>query len=382
LCLLETATGLTEECTVVLFEHGPFEQMLIRAGVTVQVLSAPRALQEVRRDGRVAPVRVALGLVRLAGRVAALARHFDVLYANSQKSMLVAAIAGVLARRPVVWHLHDLLTQEHFGHRQVRVAVGVGRLLARRVIANSVATRDAYVLAGGRADHVQVVYNGIDATPFDQADEESARVIRNELGLGGAPLVGLFGRIAPWKGHAVLLDALASLPGVHALLVGGALFEGDKRYPALLRSRIEALSLSDRVHKLGFRSDIPALMKACDVIVHASTAAEPFGRVIVEGMLAGRPVIAAAAGGARELVDDGVNGLLVEPGDSASLAAAIRRALMSGESERLAAAGYASALDRFSPGRIRTQVAAVLAEAVARSSGLSGYWGRGRVPKV
>ncbi|HEY4803604.1 MAG TPA: glycosyltransferase, partial [Paraburkholderia sp.] len=83
------------------------------------------------------------------------------------------------------------------------------------------------------------------------------------------------------------------------------------------------LGVSDRLIFAGFRDDMPAWMKAVDVILHTSTEPEPFGRVIVEGMAAGRPVIASAAGGVTEIVNHGRNGWLVQPGNPAALADAI-----------------------------------------------------------
>ena len=164
----------------------------------------------------------------------------------------------------------------------------------------------------------------------------------------------------------MLIEAMASLPGVHAVLVGDALFEADRSVPAALRELAGALGMNDRVHMPGFRSDVPALMRASDVIVHASTSAEPFGRVIVEGMLAGTPVIATAAGGALELVDHENTGLLVPPGDASALSAAIGRLLGDRElSGRLEAAAGVAARRRFAAGDVRRQIDGVIAEAAA-----------------
>jgi glycosyltransferase involved in cell wall biosynthesis len=113
---------------------------------------------------------------------------------------------------------------------------------------------------------------------------------------------------------------------VHALIVGESLY-GEKNYVAALKRRIEDYGLADRVHFLGFRTDVPLLMHAVDVVVHTSTAPEPFGRVIVEGMLSGRPVIATAGGGPEEIIQNGLSGIIIPPEDSRSLAAAIRSLL-------------------------------------------------------
>ena len=94
-------------------------------------------------------------------------------------------------------------------------------------------------------------------------------------------------------------------------------------YNNRVHSLVKSLNLENRIIFTGFRSDVPSLMRAMDVIVHASTTPEPFGLVIVEGMAAGKPVIATAAGGVLDIIEDGVNGLLVPIKDSGEMAKAI-----------------------------------------------------------
>jgi glycosyltransferase involved in cell wall biosynthesis len=290
-------------------------------------------------------VRAWGGLGSAALRLLPLMAVHDVVHCNSQKAFAAAAAAAWLARRPVLWHLRDMLTPEHFSAAMRRLAVRTANLFAARVVCNSQATARAFVAAGGHARLVRVLYNGIDASAF--ADEPPSAA-RDALGLVEGFTVGCFSRLSPWKGQHVLLQALGELPGVRALVVGEALF-GEEEYARGLRRQAERLGVADRVRFLGFRSDVPRLMAACDVIAHTSVAPEPFGRVIVEGMLAGRPVVATDAGGAREIVAHAENGLLVPPGDAAALAAAIRSLRADPARARaLAASGRRLALDRFS----------------------------------
>jgi glycosyltransferase involved in cell wall biosynthesis len=310
---------------VVLLEEGPFRRHLEQAGVPVAVVAAPSAVHGVRRGGGLAAsLRAAPGVAATASRLARRARRYDVVYANSQKALVVGAVAARLAWRPLVWHLHDLLTADHFSRARRRLAVGLANRFAARVVCNSEATAAAFAAAGGDRRRTRVVYNGIRASAFDAVTDAETQALRRRLGVDARPLVGVFSRLAPWKGQHVLLDALDRLPGWQALLVGDALFAEDGPYAAALRARAAAPGLAGRVHFLGFRDDVPALVKACDVVAHTSVAPEPFGRVIVEGMLAGRPVVAADAGGAREIVEDGRTGRLVAPGDAGALAAALR----------------------------------------------------------
>ena len=131
--------------------------------------------------------------------------------------------------------------------------------------------------------------------------------------------------------------------------VGAPLFGDEVSYQEELEKKTAALGLSDRVRFLGFREDIPSLLAAVDFVAHTSVAPEPFGRVIVEGMLAGKPVVATRAGGACEIIEDGITGRLVTPGDADELAKVLRALVeQPAEAARLALAGQAAARERFS----------------------------------
>lgn len=334
---------------VVLLADGPFRERLEEVGAEVEVLPAPGAVSGVSREGGIKRDVLAVpGVLRLARQVAKRARDCELIYANSQKALVVGALAGKLTGKPVIWHQHDLLTAEHFsgGHR--RLAVFLSNRMVTRVIACSRAAAKALVEGGGPPERVHVVYNGIDPAPFETPATDGED-LRRELGLGEETrLVGVFSRLAPWKGQHVLLEALPRLPRVHAVLVGDAIF-GERAYADALRRQSKDLGVDERVHFLGFRRDIPRLMRLMDVVAHTSVAAEPFGRVIVEGMLARSPVVATRAGGAVEIVDDGISGVLVPPGDAKALAGALDGLLVDGDRARaLAETGREKALERFS----------------------------------
>jgi glycosyltransferase involved in cell wall biosynthesis len=318
--LLDIAEANRERGAVALLEDGPFAAALEQRGVRVLRLDGGAALHAVKKSSVLPGAGALVAVARMARALARAAKPYELLYANSPKSFLVAALAGRLARRPVVWHLRDILGEGHFSAANVRAVVAVANWCAGRVVANSQATANAFVAAGGKASLVTVVHNGIDAAPFDALPSDTRATVRAELGIpGDAFLVGCFSRLHPWKGQAVLLDALARMPSVHALLVGGALFSGEAPYEAALRARAAEPALAGRVHVLGARDDVPRLLAACDVVVHPSVLAEPFGRVLVEAMLARRPVVATRAGGVPEVVTDGETGLLVPPGDADAL---------------------------------------------------------------
>jgi glycosyltransferase involved in cell wall biosynthesis len=371
LCLLDVAVRYADSGKVLLLADGPFRERLERAEVSVEVLPTSPAVSGIRRGwGTKQDLRALPAVLELSWRVARMARGYDVLYANSQKALIVGALAGKIARRPVIWHLHDILTADHFSQAHRRLAVAVSNLLVSRVVANSRATAEAFAESGGRVERVRVVYNGIDPTPFRSVVPAEVDNLRRELGLAGVPVVSVFSRLAPWKGQHVLLEALARLPGVHAMLVGAPLF-GEDNYAKDLRQRAEALDVADRVRFLGFRRDVPSLMHLSDIVVHTSVAPEPFGRVIVEGMLARRPVVASRAGGAAEIVHDGVSGVLVAPGDADALAAALTHLLANpAKAQALAETGYKMALARFSLRSMLENVEQQMQQAAAQRTGV------------
>ena len=362
LSMLDVVAGLDGDVAVRLFADGPFREELERRGVDVRVLPMG-ALGVVKKGGLLPSPGALLATWRLSGRVAREARAARVLYANSQKAFVVAALAGFRCRTPVVWHLRDLLGRPHFSPLNTRAAVMLANRGAARVIANSRATADAFVAHGGDRAKVRVVHNGINAAPFDIVPDAQAHVLRERLSPDAGQVMAVFGRIAAWKGQQTVITALRELPGdCHLWIVGAPLF-GEQAFEQELRALAAESGLSPRVHFLGFRHDVPTLMRAADVIVHASALPEPFGRVIVEGMLAQRPVIATAAGGVGEIIDDGRTGVLVPPGDAAALAAAVQ-ALRNDPSRAaaLAAAGAAHARRAFSVGAMVRGVRAVFDE--------------------
>ncbi|NYH21495.1 glycosyltransferase involved in cell wall biosynthesis [Paraburkholderia bryophila] len=337
--LLQLAGHCAAYSEVVLLSDGPFRTRLEALGARVQVISDARVSGIARQASGWNCLRVLPGIFRQVRAIAARARDFDVLFLNTQKALVLGVLGKPLHRKPVIWYQHDILTRNHFGRVQLTVVKWLVRFAVDQVVVNSQASaRSLAALTGVAADSVPVIYNGIDAAAFsrgegadgaigaigaDGVDRADIAALRHRLGLpADAWLAGLFGRLAPWKGQHIALDAIARLPGTHLVLVGAPLF-GEDAYAQRLHEQAAALGIADRVHFAGFQDDVPAWMSAMDVILHTSTEPEPFGRVIVEGMAAARPVIAAAAGGVTEIVRHRHNGWLVKPGDVGALAEAI-----------------------------------------------------------
>jgi glycosyltransferase involved in cell wall biosynthesis len=302
---------------------------------------------------------------------AAFERHRpDVLHTNGLKMHVLGARA---LRQPtaLIWHLHD-----YVGCR--RVSRHLLRWHARTcaaVVANSESVADdARRTLGGRVP-VIAVYNGIDLHRFSSS---GARLDLDALaGLPAAPArtvkVGLVATFGYWKGHTTFLDALARLPRemrIRAYVIGGAVYQTAASQHTLddLKAYASRLGLGDRVGFTGFVANPDEAFRALDIVVHASTAPEPFGLVIAEAMACERAVIASDAGGARELFTPGVDALPHTPGSADSLASVI--ATLAGDHEgraRMGHAGRQTAEKRFDRRRLASELLPVYERAAAHS---------------
>ncbi|MEH1821964.1 MAG: glycosyltransferase family 4 protein [Nostoc sp.] len=359
LCLIDIAKPYGDRALVGLFADGPFKDLLQQNNIPVEVL-ATQAIQ-VRKESSLLQGLKSLGqLAPLITKVVKKARKYDLIYANTQKALVVGALASFFSCRPLVYHLHDILSKEHFSQTNLRIAINLANRFASLVIANSEASKTAFVQAGGRQNIIEVIYNGFDPKTY-QVNESDINKLQQQLGLQGKFVVGHFSRLAPWKGQHILINALAKCPPeVTVILVGDALF-GEQEYVQDLHQQVTQLGLENRIKFLGFRSDIPQLMAACNLVAHTSTSPEPFGRVIVEAMLCGKPVVAAKAGGVMELVEHGLNGFLVTPGEPEELAQVIITCLQETEiTATIANNARTTASLRFDVATINQQIAQLL----------------------
>lgn len=352
LCLADIAQAFGKEGKVVLFAEGPFVKILEARGIPVRVIPLPGAAKKITKQaGTGALLKV---LPSIGAHIVALRREFraaDVLYFNTAKALVHGIAAGTGLGKRRIFHLHDLLQSPHFSATNIRLLVAAANR-ADAVIANSRATKDAFVAAGGRVP-THVIPNGFDPRTFASAAPAQA---------GEGLVAALFGRISRWKGQDVLIRAAAQLPGLTVWIVGEAVFTGDDHaYAEELRLLARGLRLEDRVKFLGFRSDVPALMGGADIIVHSSVFPEPFGRVLVEAMLAGKPVVAAAAGGPLDIVEEGRTGFLTPPGDADALAGAIKKLADPALRREMGQNGRRRAEQNYSLAAVVEQTRAVLA---------------------
>ncbi len=263
-------------------------------------------------------LNTARGIAHIAREVGA-----GVIYANTVRTAFYAAAAARLARRPFVWHMRDYWLTESRPNRLWADSL-LKRLLcsaAANVIVNTQATA-AHLPADCSPS---VIYNAIEAEYFDPGLVSSP--FRSMHGIpDGAPLVGMVGRLRPWKGQIRFLRVgvqIAELfPDVRFLIVGGAIFGVDDAYAAGLHHLSAELGLADRVVFTGHMDDVRPALAAMDVFVHPGDP-EPFGLVNLEAMAMEKPVVAFAHGALPEIVVHEETGILVQPADESALADAV-----------------------------------------------------------
>lgn len=252
---------------------------------------------------------------------------------------------------PVIWNMQDYVSTRAVMARLLHVH---SRRASAAICCSRSVSEDVRRVCGPGFP-VHTVYNMVDLDRFTPEGPALALDERAGLPAPAEPVVriGLVGTLARWKGHETFLRALALLPRglpVRGYVVGGALYQtaGSQHSLDELRALARELGVEDRVGFTGF-TDRPAdAIRALDVVVHASTLPEPFGRVIAEAMACGRAVVAADGGGAAELVEAGVDALVHTPGDARSLAARLEiLASDAGLRERLGRGGVATARRRF-----------------------------------
>jgi len=300
--VLDGVQGTGHRIELVFFQDGPWPRELSQAGFSVTVIHAGR-------------IRDPLGWPRTVARLARLMRRRrpDVILNWAAKTQLYGSPAALLARMSdrVVWWQQNVPS----GNWIDRLAT----LLPARAVG-------CYSQAAARAQekmwprrHTFVVSAG--------APPPAAERQRSDIQLPpDVPVVGLVGRLQPWKGqdrmlraHAVLRDRGHS---IHTLIVGGDAYGLSPEYAASLPALVRRLGLQDEVTMTGQVPDAAPYIERMDILVNASDP-EPFGIVLLEAMARGVAVVAVDSGGPAEFIEHGTTGLLAASGEPEALADAL-----------------------------------------------------------
>lgn len=308
-------------------QHGALTQEAMKLGTRIEIIPMDQAVLDRRRDS-INLFSLTWDLPKLLSIILRLRRFLaterpSLLVTNSQKAHLIGAFASFLTVTPLCWYFRDILPAKL---RRLILPCG---LIPKRIIAISQAVARQFTIAGRRWAKVVVVPNAVNlgGAPRFPSKEQILRELRLPP---KSRIVGTVGQIARWKGQRHFIEAARELSGrlsgVYFLIVGDVLFE-ETDYKKQLLQLVEDMALQDRVIFTGYREDPLSLMHAFDLLVHPAVEPEPFGRVLIEAMALGKPIVASNTGAAPEIVQDGKTGILVSPGDSHALAEAVEHLL-------------------------------------------------------
>jgi glycosyltransferase involved in cell wall biosynthesis len=348
--LLDGAQGGEHELELVFFESGPWPQELAEAGFRVEVLSAGR-LHQLHRWG--ATVAALAGIFRR--------RQPDLILNWSAKTQLYGSPAAVLAgmRERVLWWQHSIPARSPLDSLATllpALAVGCSSQSGARAQARLFPRRHTFVVCAG--------------APPPQHDPQAPPPLELPAEV---PVVGLVGRLQPWKGQDRLLSAQALLRDrgqqLHTVIVGGDAYGLSTDYAESLPSLVSRLGLADAVTMTGQVPDAGPYIEQMDILVNASDP-EPFGIVLLEGMARGVAVVAVDAGGPAEFIDDRRTGVLARSGEPLALADALEPLLRSPSLRRsIGQAGRERYLQDFTDTVMRERFFQELQELLARRHG-------------
>ncbi|MEW6075714.1 MAG: glycosyltransferase family 4 protein [Candidatus Omnitrophota bacterium] len=297
----------------VLPRQGLFSEELKKRGIEVDFYEFPK-------------IRGLRGVGRAANTLSDFVKRKDIhlVHSNSIRTHIYAVIAARRQRIPVVWHQRNLLINELIDPDSLLA------FLPDKIICNSRAVARRFALFGILPRKVTVIYNGVDTALF--SPDISGERVRSEFGISpDQTVVGIASRFHRNKNHETFFKAAEILCKrykacgfLRFLAVGASVFEEDSRRETSLRDFVRARGIGDRVVFTGFRKDMPECYAAMDIVVIPSFR-EACGRVIIEAMACGKPVIGSNTGGIRELIVDKETGILFPASDPQALAEAILR---------------------------------------------------------
>ncbi|HEY7131048.1 MAG TPA: glycosyltransferase family 4 protein [Candidatus Limnocylindrales bacterium] len=359
--LARAQNALGDRARVAVGREGPFAAALRSSSIPVVPLGWRRRYVDAPSDARLA--RMVGGAAATIDASLKLRRVVhdaspDVVQAHTRKAQLVASLGLVGAGTPLVWHLRDDVPRRPALRRLLRAAIG--RADHAVAISTWLAGHYAELRLLPRSGRIDVVPSSVDPAPLSALPTPWLDGDR-------APVLGFVGQIADWKAPDVIVDLaeqLADRPDVRFVIVGDVWFtNADRGYGDRLAARVRESTAAPRIERLGTRAPAEAFA-ALDILVHTSREPEPFGRVVVEAMMARRPVVGFRRGAVPEILGDGT-GALADGFDAAALARAVRSVIDDPAGSRAMAERAAASARRYAPDRI----AATMADVYARTLG-------------
>ena len=321
-------------CVLQVRQGNPIASELERIGIPVDLVLVPN-------------LRHPLNLFRIIRYLRS--HHPQLIHTQLEFSDILGTIAAKILSIPSVSTLHtlDTFTDKKSASWRLRLRWFVLRNLADRIIAVSEKTRIHHLQSGEfNSEKVVTLYNGVDIACFKNTDEAQQATTRQALNLPiNSSIIITVAVLREPKGIQYMINALPTIleqiPNAHYLIVG------DGPYGASLQDRVKALAIEDHVTFAGHRTDVPDLLACSDIFV-LPTLGDALPTVLIEALAAEKPIVASNVGGVPEIIENNVNGLLVSPADSSSLANACLKLLRNNElAQQIVLAGRKTVQQRF-----------------------------------
>jgi glycosyltransferase involved in cell wall biosynthesis len=362
ICAVQDRDSAIEIVVLITAIDGPLVAELELLGVEIILLELPSKIAQLGDSGLKDENNSLVKILKLARNLSLLGeftqyrQHLketiakicpDMIHSNGMKTHLLAASLGIST--PIIWHLHDFIGSRSLIKQLLKLFVN--RASAAIAISQSIADDWQTVFPSLK---IELIYNAIDLDRYIPHPK-----VRDSQHLN----IGLVATYALWKGHHIFIQAIGHIakqrPDLHSTvkfyIIGGAIYQTDRSQYS--RSQLQQLArdlkIEDWLIFIDFQQDIVSAYNILDIVVHASTKPEPFGRTIVEAMACEKAVIVAQAGGAAELFTHQKDAIGVLPGDSTALSAAICQ-LIDDPRHRIALgiAGRITVKDRFNRDRL------------------------------
>ncbi len=309
---------------------GPLIELLENENIEYTILPIPSRYLNLSRS---TPIRSLVGLffgffpflVYLSGlRKLLLENKPDIIHTNGMKCQIFSRIIGI--KTPMVWHLRDIINSRFLLFLLKKLSKG-----KVFIIANSIATASSF---GEKENKITVIYNGLDLKKYFHSPN---RYFNGLLKIpNNRSIVGVLGAIARWKGQLQFVQMAERIlkkgMEIDFVIIGDEIYDtgSERGFLDELKREVRRLGYENRIHFVGFQQDSVRAINGLDILVHASIKPEPFGRVIIEAMACGVPVVCSAAGGALETVEHGVTGFFYSPGSVEEMTQATENLLQNG----------------------------------------------------
>jgi glycosyltransferase involved in cell wall biosynthesis len=369
ICAVQNRDPSIEITVLITAADGPIVAELNLLGVEIVLLELPSKIAQLGDSGLKGEKNSLVSNLKFARNLSLLGEFIgywrqlkrsisqidpDVIHSNGMKTHLLAASLGIST--PIVWHLHDFIGSRTLIKQLLKLFVS--RVSVAIAISQSIADDWQAIFPSLQ---IELIYNAIDIDRYKPQSNIRASQHLN---------IGLVATYALWKGHDIFIQAIGHLAKqrpelqstVKFYIIGGAIYETARsQYSrSQLQQLAKDLNVEDWLVFIDFQQDIVSGYNMLDIVVHASTQPEPFGRTIVEAMACEKAVIVAQAGGAAELFTHQKDAIGVLPGDSTALSAAIVE-LIDNPSHRIALgiAGRITVIDRFNRDRLGARIITV-----------------------